>query len=417
MVRLLKADGTFEEVEVSALCQADQDYIKRQRNPSKVPEVPKPTVMDPKGATPPSSTADPTQFNEKCQKLCEDLTKSYAGGPAGRKAKIAVLEFPDLSGNVSPLGQLLPEELLTKFFATGKYTIVERLLLKKVMAEHKLAAQGFVDQRSAKELGKLVGADVIACGTVADARDVLRVNARLFSTETGEVVATAAASIMRDKFVEIILGGDRGTESIQWAEAAEGPIKRFPFRDDLRLAKDGEPTAWGSAGRVVTGPDNRKWLRPAEGGQRAIGRKVDLPDNAYIEFDYEAVELQGKGRRETVLSGITLVDEAGAKFRVEFTVWMTGERWSAVQLKIPGGASVYKDCYDATYSAGTLRIHKAGDRITINREGLEAMTANVGDFKNFVKFELDLYRGQNCMICFTDFRIGKSEAASNRRRR
>ncbi len=65
--------------------------------------------------------------------------------------------------------------------------------------------QGLIDPKSAKELGKILGVDAIVSGTIADVGDSLRVNARLISTETGEVLSVAAATIVKDDAVKKIL--------------------------------------------------------------------------------------------------------------------------------------------------------------------------------------------------------------------
>ena len=98
----------------------------------------------------PTQTGAKSELELKCEDLCEQITTSYKAKEAGVKPTIAVVEFSDLSGNVTDLGRLLSEELITKLFSAGKYKVVERLLLNKVIAEHKLQVQGIVDPKSAR---------------------------------------------------------------------------------------------------------------------------------------------------------------------------------------------------------------------------------------------------------------------------
>jgi hypothetical protein len=63
---------------------------------------------------------------------------------------------------------------------------------------------GFVDESSARQLGKILGVDAIVSGTVANFRDSLGVNARVMSTETGEILATASTYILKDEAVETL---------------------------------------------------------------------------------------------------------------------------------------------------------------------------------------------------------------------
>jgi hypothetical protein len=72
---------------------------------------------------------------------------------------------------------------------------------------------GMIDQTSAQKLGKLLGVDAIASGTVTDLGKTLRVNARLVDTGTGEIFAVAAAEIAKDESVLRLLGGGDGSVS------------------------------------------------------------------------------------------------------------------------------------------------------------------------------------------------------------
>ena len=63
--------------------------------------------------------------------------------------KIAIIEFADLEGNVTQLGRFIAEELITRIFTTGKFEVVERNLLQKVLEEQQLGMTGYIDQKTA----------------------------------------------------------------------------------------------------------------------------------------------------------------------------------------------------------------------------------------------------------------------------
>jgi TolB-like protein len=107
---------------------------------------------------------------------------------------VAVIEFVDVSGNPSPIGRFLAEELSTSLFKTGKFGVIERTMLDRLYAEHRLTETGVIDSRSAKDIGKILGAEGIVTGTIVRIDHSLRVNARLIATETGSVVAVAAST-------------------------------------------------------------------------------------------------------------------------------------------------------------------------------------------------------------------------------
>src|SRR5215210_1009117 len=139
-------------------------------------------------------------------KRVDELGQQIAGKMAARqKTTVAVVEFTDLQGNVTDFGRFLAEELVTRLGDMEKFRVIERQLLTKIITEQKLSLTGVVDPASAKQLGKILGVDAIVSGTMTNLAQSVRVNARLISTETGEVFATAAADIFKDESVTGLL--------------------------------------------------------------------------------------------------------------------------------------------------------------------------------------------------------------------
>jgi len=136
---------------------------------------------------------------ELSQQIAKEMTEY-------QKTTIAVVEFSDLQGNVTDFGRFLSEELITRLYQTKRFKVIERQLLNKIIAEQKLSLTGMVDPSSAKQLGKILGVDAIASGTITDLAQSLRVNARLISTETGEIFAVASTEIFKDESVMKLLG-------------------------------------------------------------------------------------------------------------------------------------------------------------------------------------------------------------------
>jgi TolB-like protein len=131
---------------------------------------------------------------------------------AKNKTTIAVVEFADLEGNVTNFGRFMAEELITRLHETEKFKVIERQLLNQVIKEQKLTLSGIVDPASAKQLGRLLGVDAIVSGSITDLGKTLRVNARLISTETGEIFAVAAREFVKDQTV-INLMASRGQQA------------------------------------------------------------------------------------------------------------------------------------------------------------------------------------------------------------
>ena len=143
------------------------------------------------------------ELDRQVDQLVDQISASLAGKKVG---KLAITEFPTLEGKSTELGKLLSEELTTRLFRTGRFQIIERQMLARVLEEQKLGASGVVDESTASRLGRLLGADALAIGTLADLGSTVRVNARLISSETGSVLGVATAAIPVTGETEGLLG-------------------------------------------------------------------------------------------------------------------------------------------------------------------------------------------------------------------
>ncbi|HDR05402.1 MAG TPA: hypothetical protein ENN84_09200 [Candidatus Marinimicrobia bacterium] len=179
-----------------------------------------------------SETAAPSSENleSQLQLLADQIIKTFQ---ESSKNKLAVSAFTDIEGNVSPLGKFLAEELTTRLFRTGKFDLVERSLLQKVMEEHQLNLSGILDENSAVQLGNILGVQAIAVGTISDLGSSIKVNARLLSAETGKVMSVASAKIIKDETIAMLLA-----QSAPNTEKTAKPIEK-KADSNLSLEKDG----------------------------------------------------------------------------------------------------------------------------------------------------------------------------------
>jgi curli biogenesis system outer membrane secretion channel CsgG len=76
----------------------------------------------------------------------------------------------------------------------GGVTIVERQRVDQLLVEGQFGQSGFVDQKKAIEFGKLIGANTIAMGTIADVREETK-SFKGYGVETENVVVTAQVRV------------------------------------------------------------------------------------------------------------------------------------------------------------------------------------------------------------------------------
>ncbi len=133
-----------------------------------------------------------------------------------KKIKIAVLDF-QLQGEgyeTEDMGSIVAEWFITALVKEGRFDVVERAMLKKILNEQKMGISGIVDESSATQLGKILGVKTIISGSVMKLQGVLEVNARIIDVETASIIAaenvksTASTSLqslivqMSDKIIK-----------------------------------------------------------------------------------------------------------------------------------------------------------------------------------------------------------------------
>jgi TolB-like protein len=157
----------------------------------------------------------------------DDLNRQIATKVSAKnKTTIAVVEFADLEGNVTNFGRFLAEELITRLHETEKFKVIERQLLNQVIKEQKLTLSGIVDSNSAKQLGRVLGVDAIVSGSISDLGKTVRVNARLISTETGEIFAVAAREFVKDQTIVDLMSSRESNSSTRDSSSSNKSAKQ-----------------------------------------------------------------------------------------------------------------------------------------------------------------------------------------------
>ncbi|MCX7920207.1 MAG: hypothetical protein N3A72_11520 [bacterium] len=84
--------------------------------------------------------------------------------------KVAVLDFRNTSGYGGPwhIGGGIADMLATALFKTNKFDVIERERIDLILKEQKFQQTDMVDESSAVEIGKLLGANVIITGNVTE---------------------------------------------------------------------------------------------------------------------------------------------------------------------------------------------------------------------------------------------------------
>ena len=110
--------------------------------------------------------------------------------------KVAVMPF---KAETELIGSAVSDQVVTELLHTGRYELIERSQIARVLGEQELALAGLSAGRAA-EVGAMLGADGVVIGTVAEYGKVavrgktyasVAVACRLIDTKTGKVVWSA----------------------------------------------------------------------------------------------------------------------------------------------------------------------------------------------------------------------------------
>ena len=123
------------------------------------------------------------------------LTKShaYSAGQNVRleipKKRIAIVDFTVIRGGIKEAGSILMEQLSTSLIESRHYIIVERSKLNTIMDEFKLMQSGLTEEIPKQLRPKLMFADLILTGTLAEIGDKYDINLRLLNVRSGHAIA------------------------------------------------------------------------------------------------------------------------------------------------------------------------------------------------------------------------------------
>jgi len=114
------------------------------------------------------------------------------------KPRVALLAFPYHDGRVSSGSSIVSERLTTYLVGFKGLRVIERRLISSLLKEQRLMETGVLDRRTAKQIGKVLGVDIIITGTLIDLDEKkTEVNARGVLADTGEVIVASRAIMKR----------------------------------------------------------------------------------------------------------------------------------------------------------------------------------------------------------------------------
>ena len=125
----------------------------------------------------------------------------------------------------------IPEFLHSELSRSQDIVLVERQNLKSILDEHALSMSGLIDS-AAQEVGKLLCARYMITGSIHEAGDWLRIDARIINVSTGKVVSEKVQSKDRnqlDKMVCLLANNLRYQLTGKGAYQSKISLKKCPI--------------------------------------------------------------------------------------------------------------------------------------------------------------------------------------------
>lgn len=171
----------------------------------------------------------------------EAITIDKPQGMVGLKRRVGVVDFENKTTyGQNRLGTSASDILITELVKSGKFIVVERDKLNKIMEEQKLGMSGAIDASTAAKVGKVLGLNAIVTGAVSQfgeqtegseylltqtKKQVVKctVDIRVTDAETGQILYADSGSGLAKKKTGGVLG--LGTRS-SYDETLEGEALR-----------------------------------------------------------------------------------------------------------------------------------------------------------------------------------------------
>lgn len=175
------------------------------------------------------------------QRASSEPAKEVKSEYTGPKRKVAVIDFENKTKyGERRLGNAASDILITELGKTGKFILIEREKLNKVLEEQKLGMTGIIDPNTIATVGKILGLDAIITGSISQfgtktvGTDFLitqsksqiaeaTVDIRVVDIETARIIYTdSGKGVSSEKHSSFLGMGTRGG----YAETIEGNALR-----------------------------------------------------------------------------------------------------------------------------------------------------------------------------------------------
>lgn len=261
------------------------------------------------------------------------------------KKTIAVVDFEVIKGNQKEVGRVTLEGLTSALIDTGQFTVVERAKLKTIMNELELSMTGLTKDAPEKTVGKLLFADLILTGTLAEMQGEWDINLRMLNTRTGQAISAVSLKTTLFKPSEIRDSGSLNEDFEAFSVDPSWLMRRVGKRAYYQTSLD---RATGAEGSKKAMRVDFKFIEEEKPDFAQIDNRKKRDLSLYDGIEFYAKASDKFNAQVTLITsqpddldkmdawtGFFQVDKEWEKIRVPFIDMVIGRRW------ITQGASSY----------------------------------------------------------------------------
>ena len=245
--------------------------------------------------------------------LCLSLTIPLQCWGAA-KTRVAVIDFEQKGEQEfrgKQVGEIVAEWLITSLVRTGRFDVVERAQLQKILKEQQLGMTGMINQETAAKVGELLGVKLIITGSVIRIGNDYDINTRLINVEDGSILKaekirgpvldviermmdSLADTIKKDFPIQgyvVMVTGKRVMLDVGKIHGVESGMRFMAFRE-------GAPVRHPVTGKMLKGED----IKIGEIAVQAV--QIDTSWAEIIQEEQGAKIAAGNLTRSTGLEGV-----------------------------------------------------------------------------------------------------------------
>lgn len=120
-----------------------------------------------------------------------------------QKTKVAVLD-PTTSGVSKDVGLAVQELISSTFVNTGRYIVIERSMIDKIIKEQSFQNSDLADNSQATEIGRIAGANKVVLSSISKVGEKTLISIKIIDVKTAYIDQQQVKDVPSDKLLEVV---------------------------------------------------------------------------------------------------------------------------------------------------------------------------------------------------------------------